>query len=229
MRCYPSHREGMSTLAADLPTPVSAECLDTVDRLAQMLKADGDPGPIGELRAEVLADLIRRPWNTGRPPVTAHLQLVATPAALAGRSTEPAEVDGQPITVAHLRELLTELDALGLRTPEGGTVTLALTDADGALQATTTLDQLRRLARRGCPDHPDGGCACAVLGRPPEADGYQPSAAQHAFLTTRDRACRFPDCGQRVGWADRDHVSRTPTAGRPTAPTRAACAAATTA
>jgi hypothetical protein len=31
-------------------------------------------------------------------------------------------------------------------------------------------------------------------------------AAQHALVTTRDRDCRFPNCGQRVGWADRDHV-----------------------
>ena len=31
VRSYPSHREGMSTLAAELPTPVSAECLDVVD------------------------------------------------------------------------------------------------------------------------------------------------------------------------------------------------------
>ena len=69
VRTYPSHADGMSTLAADLPTPVSAECYDTVDRLAVMLKADGDPRPIGQLRAAVLADLIRRPWNTGHPAV----------------------------------------------------------------------------------------------------------------------------------------------------------------
>jgi hypothetical protein len=25
-------------------------------------------------------------------------------------------------------------------------------------------------------------------------------------VTTRDRTCRFPTCGQRVGWADADHV-----------------------
>ena len=113
VRSYPSHLEGMSTLAADLPTPVSAECLDVVDRLAAMLKADGDPRPIGELRAEVLADLIRRPWDTSRPAVTAHVHITAALSALAGRSAAPGEVNGQPITADHLRELLAELGALG--------------------------------------------------------------------------------------------------------------------
>src|SRR5688572_25809182 len=108
--------------------------------------------------------------------------------------------------------------ALGLQAPEGGTVTLALTDADGALRATTTPDQLTRLARWGCRQHPDRDCGCPVLERPAPTDAYTPTAAQHAFVTTRDRACRFPTCGQRVGWADRDHVSRTTAAGPPTAP-----------
>jgi hypothetical protein len=206
VRTYPSHVDGMSTLAADLPTPVSAECLDTIDRLAAMLKADGDPRPIGALRAAVLADLIRRPWDTAHPAVTAHLTVTAALDALAGRTNTPGEVNGQPITAAQLRELLTELDALGLRALEGGTVTCALTDADGRLRATTTLDQLRRLARRGCRKHPGGDCDCPVLDRPAPTDAYTPTAAQHAFVTTRDRACRFPNCGQRTGWADRDHV-----------------------
>jgi hypothetical protein len=45
-----------------------------------------------------------------------------------------------------------------------------------------------------------------VLDRPSPTGAYTPTAAQTAFVTTRDRACRFPNCGQRVGWADRDHV-----------------------
>jgi hypothetical protein len=206
VRCHPSPMEGMGTLSADLPAPVAAACHEVVDQLARMLKADGDPRPIGQLRAAVLADLVQRPWDTGRPPVTAHLHLVATLSALAGRSAEPAEVNGLPITIGRLRELLAELDALGLRTSEGGTVTLALSDDGGALRATTTLDQLGRLARRGCPDHPDGTCGCSVLDRPAEVDRHDPSPAQQAFVHTRDRTCRFPTCGQRVGWADADHV-----------------------
>ncbi|NEM07441.1 HNH endonuclease signature motif containing protein, partial [Geodermatophilus normandii] len=49
-------------------------------------------------------------------------------------------------------------------------------------------------------------CGCAVLDRPEPVDRYSPSAAQDRFVHTRHRTCRFPTCGQRVGWADADHV-----------------------
>ncbi|SMO98879.1 protein of unknown function, partial [Geodermatophilus aquaeductus] len=206
VRIYPSPQEGMATIAADLPADVAAACHALVDELARMLKADGDGRPIGELRTAVFADLLQRPWDESRPPVTAHLQIIATLASLAGRSDEAGEVNGLPITAAQLRELLEQLDALGVRTPEGGSVTLALADEDGTLRATSTLDQLRRLARRGCPEHSGADCGCAVLDRPEQVDRYEPSTAQHRFVRTRDRTCRFPTCGQRVGWADADHV-----------------------
>jgi hypothetical protein len=206
VRCYPAPLEGMATLAAELPAAEAAEAYDLIDQLARMAKADGDGRPIGQLRAEVFSLLLRRPADSGLPTATANVTVTAALEALAGTAGTPGSVNGLPITAAHLRELLQRLGALGLRAPDGGTVTLALTDADGALRATATPDRLRRLARRGCRQHPDRDCGCPVLGRPPEVDGYTPSAAQHAFLTTRDRACRFPNCGQRVGWADRDHV-----------------------
>ncbi|MGY1671766.1 HNH endonuclease [Geodermatophilus sp. SYSU D00710] len=199
----------MATLAAELPAEVAAACHALVDSLARMLKADGDPRPIGELRCAVVADLIQRPWQTG-PAVTAQLTIIAGLAALAGDREEAGEVNGLPITAAHLRELLRELDALGVRAPEGGSVTVALPDADGTLRATGTLDRLRRLARTGCDRHPDGAdepdCGCPVLDRPDPVDRYTRTPAQQAFVRTRDRACRFLTCGQRVGWADADHV-----------------------
>jgi hypothetical protein len=203
----------MSTLGAELPTPEAAECFDMVDRLARLLKADGDPRPIGQLRTVVLSDLIRRPWDTTRPPMAAQLTIVATLAGLAGRSAEAGEVNGLAITAAHVRQLLAELDALGLRTPAGGSLTVAVTGPDGELLATVTPAQLQRLARRGCPRHPAdpadisaGECACPVLDRPPATAAYEPTDAQRMWVTTRDRTCRFPNCGQRVGWADLDHV-----------------------
>jgi hypothetical protein len=196
----------MTTMAADLPPEVAAACFEVIDHLARMLEADGDQRPIGELRTEVYAALLQRLWEHAGPPVTAHLQIVATLASLAGRSAECGEVNGLPITATHLRELLRQLDALGIGVPEGGSVTLALTDDDGTLRATATLDQLRKTARRGCPEHPDETCGCAVLDQPGTTDRYTPTAGQQRFVHTRDRTCRFPTCGQRVGWADADHV-----------------------
>ena len=103
---------------------MSAEAYDLIDQLAAMAKADGDARPIGQLRAAVLTDLIRRPWDTGRPAVTAHLQVTAALDALEGVSDAPGSVNGLPITAAHVRALLTELGALGLHAPEGGSLTV---------------------------------------------------------------------------------------------------------
>ena len=93
-----------------------------------------------------------------------------------------------------------------MRTPAGGSLTVALTDDQGRVLATASAAELARLATRGCPDHPQGGCDCPVLGPPPDTDRYTPTDRQQLFLTTRDRTCRMPNCGQRVGWADHDHV-----------------------
>ncbi|HJX43073.1 MAG TPA: DUF222 domain-containing protein, partial [Geodermatophilus sp.] len=207
VRVHPRPEEGMATLTADLPTETAAACHDVLDRLAQMLQADGDPRPIGQLRTVVLTDLIQRPWDEHRPAVTAHLQLTTTLTALAGDSAQCGEVSGLPITAAHLRELLTRLDALGLRPPEDGSVTLALTEDDGTLRATGTLDHLRRIAARGCSDHADQDCGCAVLDRPAATDAYTPTAAQQRFVRARDRTCRMPTCGQRVGATDANHLT----------------------
>jgi hypothetical protein len=174
--------------------------------MARMLKAEGDPRPIGYLRTAMIADLVLRPWEPGRPPVTAQLTVHAPLASLAGRGDELALVGGQPITATHLRELLTELDALGLRAPAGGSLALALTDPDGTLRAVLTPDQLARAARRGCRQHPAGDCACPLLGAPADSGGYAPTAAQQLFVKTRDRTCRFPNCTRPVGWSDCDHV-----------------------
>jgi hypothetical protein len=115
-------------------------------------------------------------------------------------------VHGLPITAGHLRDLLTRAGALGLTPPANGTLAFALTDPDGELLATLSLSQLQKLARRGCRAHPDSDCHCPVADRPAATEAYQPTDPQRAFVTTRDRRCRFPNCGQRAGWADLDHV-----------------------
>src|SRR4051794_13662641 len=202
---YPSSSDGRSTLAADLPTDEAVACFDLVDQLAKMLKADGDDRPIGALRAHVLSLLIRRPADNGLPDLRANVTVSACLDALESRSTLPGEVNGLPITAAHLRELLARIGALGLTAPEDGTLSYAITGPDGELLTTLTPAELARLAKHGCPDH-DAECNCPVTGPPPPTDAYEPTDRQRAFVTTRDRSCRFPNCGQRVGWADLDHV-----------------------
>jgi hypothetical protein len=206
VRAFPSHLEGMSTLAADLPTAEVAEAYDLINQLAEMAKADGDPRPIGQIRAAVFSLLLRRPADSGRPGGTAAVTITAALAALEGTAATPGEVDGLPITAAHVRELLARIRALGLRAPAGGSLTFAITDADGRLRATASRGQLEEPARRGCRRHPDGDCGCAVLGRPSAAAAYAPTAAQSGFIQERDRTCRFPHCGRPVGRADLDHV-----------------------
>jgi hypothetical protein len=203
---YPSPTDGRSTIAADLATDEAVECFDVVDQLATMLKADGDPRRIGELRAHVLSLLIRRPADNGLPPVSAHVTITADLDALGGTSTVPGEVNGMPITAGHVRELLARVGALGLTAPDGGSLSFAITGPDGELLATLTPAELSRLARRGCPQHSGGDCSCPVAGPPPPTDAYAPTDRQRAFVSIRDRRCRFPNCGQRVGWADLDHV-----------------------
>ncbi|MCA0143428.1 HNH endonuclease signature motif containing protein [Blastococcus sp. LR1] len=215
--------DGMSEFRVVMPHPEARACRDVADQHARAAKDAGDIRPLGVLRTGAVADLILRPWQE-RPSVTAHLTVVAplaalTPGAfLASGAPRPAAftppgaaapigaVDGEPITAAHLRELLTQFDALGLRAPAGGSVEIAITDGTGALLALTGRGELERLARRGCPEHPDGACACPVLGPPGPVDRYRPSASLYRFVKARDRACRHPGCTVRAGWADLDHV-----------------------
>ncbi|WP_041775767.1 HNH endonuclease [Blastococcus saxobsidens] len=198
--------DGMATLAGDMTVDEAAACYGVIDQLATMAKADGDPRPIGQIRSAIHSMLILRPADHGLPGVTVNLAVTATLEGLEGSSTRGGEVNGSPITAARLRDLLRRIGALGLTNAEGGSLTFALTDEHGRLLATVTAAELARLARRGCPEHADAPCECPLLDLPPSTDGYEPAAAQRRFVTTRDRRCRTPNCGQRIGWADHDHV-----------------------
>ncbi|SDY33142.1 protein of unknown function [Modestobacter sp. DSM 44400] len=207
-------RDGMAEFVLDLPVDVAVACRDAVDSYARTWKADGDTRPIGQLRTLVAADLILRPWDTSREPVTAHITVVAPLGSLggpgAGDVEECGSVSGHPITAAHLRDLLHELDALcpgGLQAPAGGSVGVSLVDpATGALRATVTHAQLRRLARRGCTDHPDTACTCSLVDRPPRTDRYEPTPAQRRWVKARDGGCRHPGCRRPAACTDPDHV-----------------------
>jgi hypothetical protein len=204
--------DGMAALTVDLPAEQAAACYDLVDQLAAMAKADGDERPIGAIRADIAGMLLLRPASQGLPGVSVHLTVTATLEGLEGDSARGGEVNGFGVTATQLRDLLTRVSALGLTTPEGGSLALAVTDENGRLLATLTLPELTRLAKTGCPQHgqgsdsADSACDCHVAGMPPAADSYEPGTAQRRFVSTRDRRCRTPNCGQRAGWADHDHV-----------------------
>ena len=210
--------DGLAQLVVDLPAPVAAACRDAVDGYARMAKADGDTRPVGQLRTEIMAGLILRPWDTSRPPVTAHVTVLAPLPVLGATAPESgvpsaadaATVDGAPITAGQLRALLEQLDSLcpgGLQAPTGGSLSIDLVDPDtGALRATVTRRELEQLARRGCREHPAADCGCAVLNRPPPVDRYEPTPAPHGFVRARDRTCRHPGCRRPARWTDADHV-----------------------
>ena len=192
---------------------------DTAHAYALLLREGGDDRELGELREHAMYDLVTRPWDTTRPPVSAQITVLAPLPTLAAAAmatpgaavpAEPGEVEGQPITAAHLRAVLEQLDALcpgGLRAPADGSLHIALSDpGSGALRAVVPRAQLERLARQGCIVHRDGACDCAVIRRPADVDGYRPSRPQRRHTTTRDRHCRMPGCRAKAGWADLDHV-----------------------
>src|SRR3954447_6483173 len=185
--------DGMATVGCDLPVEEAAEIESLIDEAAKLAKADGDPRPIRQIRAEIFSLLLRYPGALAG--ARANLLITTTLESLEGTSTAPAQVNGYVITPAGLVTLLRRVGALGLTTPEGGTVTFGITDDDGRLLATLSAADLDRLVRRGAGADP-----------PPATDGYTPTRVQREFIRTRDRACRMPNCGQRTGWADHDHV-----------------------
>ncbi|SDY18303.1 hypothetical protein SAMN05661080_02607 [Modestobacter sp. DSM 44400] len=93
-------RDGMTELVTDLTAPVASACREVTDTYARMLKADGDPRPIGQLRALVLADLILRPWDASRKAITAHLTVFAPLGGLrpcpAGGGAQPPDGGAEP-------------------------------------------------------------------------------------------------------------------------------------
>ncbi len=170
-------RDGLTDLTITLEPDVAAACRDATDRYARMWKADGDDRPIGQLRTLVAADLLLRSWDTSRPPVTAHITIHAPlpslrpPGCGTGGTTRahagPADVDdgvercgtvgGQPVTSAHLRELLrrwTDAGLDGLHAPDGGSLDIALTDPETG--------ELPRSSPSRSSAAPPGGRACST-------------------------------------------------------------------
>jgi len=215
--------DGMGRLAIDLPMPQAVAGREALDQYAQWLRAEGDGRPMGVLRASVAADLLLRPWDTSRPPVTALLTISAPLVSLRrdgdpAQSAEPCELDGRICSAAQCRDLLADLEMLGLGSPPiGGAGQVAVEDpGTGEVLAVATRSELRRgagggyrrrIRRRG----PQGsgsvtsGADGSGLSLPPDTDAYCPTAAQKRHVRARDRHCRMPGCRRRTGRCDIDH------------------------
>jgi hypothetical protein len=146
--------DDLGRLVVEGPLPAVHAAQDAVDQYARWMRADGDDRPMGVLRSAAALDLILRPWDTSRPPVTAHLHIHAALPSLradAPAGAAPAEMDGQWISAAQCRELLASLDMLNLGSaPAGGSVHVAIDDpATGETIAVATRAELRRAAGRG--------------------------------------------------------------------------------
>jgi hypothetical protein len=212
--------DGMSRLIIDLPVWKAAACTDAVRQYAALARAAGDTRPIGVIRAEIAADLMLRPWDKSRPAVTAQLVVHAPLAAL--EPAEPdapqpgAEVAGEIVTAAQCRELLEQLDMLGVRAaPSGGCVYVAVGDpVTGRLVALATRSELRRASetrrrrrtRRGSSNRSPEAISDGPGLRPPApTSAYRPTAHQRRFVRVRDRTCRMPGCRRAPGRCDIDH------------------------
>ncbi|WP_204331993.1 HNH endonuclease signature motif containing protein, partial [Geodermatophilus sabuli] len=138
----------------DTRDPVSAQLTVTapLDALRPTTTRAG-AAPVDVLRSS-------RPGTAGAALTTPNPPGAAAPGALLVRPgsvpAPTAVVGGEPITAAHVRELLIQLDAVcpgGLQAPTGGSLTVAITDPDGTLRATASRRELESIARRGCPTH----------------------------------------------------------------------------
>jgi hypothetical protein len=146
--------DDLGRLVIEGPLPAVHAARDAVDQYARWMRADGDDRTMGMLRSTAALDLILRPWDTSRSPVTAQLHIHAALTSLrpdAPVGAAPAEMDGQAISAAQCREILASLDMLGMRPPPtGGSIAVAIDEAaTGETIAVATRAELRRAAGRG--------------------------------------------------------------------------------
>jgi Domain of unknown function (DUF222) len=97
-------RDGTSTVAIDLPTPVAAAVYRRLEAYAEQLRVDGDERTKQQRMADVLCDLVLHSDEHGLPPVTIALTLVATLETMLG-GAEPGQVDGHLVPAEMVREL----------------------------------------------------------------------------------------------------------------------------
>jgi hypothetical protein len=97
-------RDGTGTIQLDLPLPTCAAIYRKLEAQAEQARVDGDQRTKQQRMADVLADLVLRPGEHGRPAVTVALTLVATLETMLG-GDEPGQVEGMLVPAEAVREL----------------------------------------------------------------------------------------------------------------------------
>ncbi|MGY1714152.1 DUF222 domain-containing protein [Geodermatophilus sp. SYSU D01106] len=104
-------RDGSATLVIDLPLPTCAAIHRALEAYAEQNRVEGDERTRQQRMADALADLVLRPGEDGRPPVTVALTLVVALETMLGGS-EPGLVEGAVVPAEMVRELAYALGLL---------------------------------------------------------------------------------------------------------------------
>jgi Domain of unknown function (DUF222) len=112
-------RDGTAAVAIDLPLPTAAAIYRALEAYAEQARADGDQRTKQQRMADCLSDLVLRPGESGLPPVTIALTLVATLETLLGGG-EPGQVDGHLVPAGMVRELGYAFGLMPRPTPDLG-------------------------------------------------------------------------------------------------------------
>ncbi len=185
--------ELVGLLAADLPLPEAVACGRAVDAWARQLRDGGDDRPIGQLRAEVLRDLVLRPWAPApgdrRLARGARRPVHAGRRGRAGRDRR-ARRERRPVP----------------RAPRGG----RRTRAAAPRRRVAGVHRARRGRSAGRRGHPAGGRARRPRSRAAPSGGHHALPPPRRPAQVRDRRCRRPHCTRRVGRTDLDHCTPWP-------------------
>jgi hypothetical protein len=188
-------QDGMVFIGAHVAAAVGVAIDNRVTAIARSLQCDDEQRTLGQLKADVFADLL---LDVGTQPVGQH---DSTNRDAANRDAAKAGRDSDP--VARYRSirptLLVTVPAMTLleRTDEPGTV-----EGYGPIDAATAreLASFSKTMRRMITD-PVTGVVLAFDRR-----RYRIPKDLRTWLRVRDGTCRFPSCNRRAGACEIDHT-----------------------
>jgi hypothetical protein len=185
-------RDGMAWITAFLPTATAIAIFDRIDRAAASARSAEEPRTLGQLRADVFADVL-----------LGEVAGVAEGDADAARFAGPPALTGLPDLARLLGRIRPQVQVTVpvLTLLDHGDEPAMLEDY-GPIDIETAL-----LLASHAPNfirlltHPETGTVLSV-GR----DRYTVPEDLRRWLRTRDGTCRFPGCGRAAKRCDLDHT-----------------------